>query len=71
MKKIVRRTITLELNEEDVKLMVEILNYVWHRASKHDTYVTKYKGRIDQMRAIFASEDFNNEPDTDIDIFNN
>ncbi len=40
----------IELNIEESKLLIELLNYCYHRAEKHETPISHYADEIMKMR---------------------
>lgn len=40
----------IELNIEESKLLIELLNYCYHRAVSHNTFVSKYAEQIEKFR---------------------
>jgi len=40
----------IELDEEETKLIIELLNYCYHRAFKHKSPVTIFAERIQKLR---------------------
>ena len=50
MKKIEKKVEVIELDLQETKLLIEIINYAYHRAEKHDTPMTKFADEIKKMR---------------------
>ena len=49
--KLVEKTIkVIELNHEESKLLITLLNYCHHRATKHQSPVTAFQDRIEAFR---------------------
>ena len=40
----------VELDTEETKFFITMLNYAWHRAVKHKTQMTQFTPKIEQMR---------------------
>jgi len=40
----------VELEPQETKLLIELLNYCYHRAVKHDSPVSKFAEQIEIMR---------------------
>lgn len=49
--KLIEKTIkVVELDIEETKLLINLLNYCFHRAEKHDTPISQYANEIEKFR---------------------
>jgi hypothetical protein len=44
------QTQVVELDEKEIKLLITLLNYCYHRAECHQSPVSQFKDRIKQFR---------------------
>lgn len=50
MKLKIKEVKIIELDIEESKLLIELLNYCYHRAEKHETPVSKFADQIREFR---------------------
>lgn len=53
MKRITKKVEVFELDEQDIKVMKYLLDYCWHRATKHLSPVVDYKKEIERLQKEF------------------